>query len=190
MKPARGFSLIELMVALAIGLVISIAAIGFVVSLGKANSDDIRVTRLTQELRSLSEVISREIRRARYVEDPIGLVGQGAAAGGNDTVALQNSGRCINIEYDEPPPVGTLVQRSIYLNTVDGRIYTTANFTCTGGTAISSPEVAIEQLQFTLAGSFQVNQQIRGRLRTGADDIQAVRREFNQTVYIRSGEVN
>lgn len=187
-KHAAGFSLVELMVSLVVGLIVTGAAVGFVVSVAKANSEDIRVTRLTQEVRSLSEIMSREIRRARYVQDPIARVGQADAATGNDAVTIQDSGRCITLAYDEPPPGAAVIQRSIYLNTTDGRVYFSNNATCNAGNAISSREVIVEQLQFTLAGGFQVDQSVRGRFRD-APSLSALRRQFNQTVFIRSGQV-
>lgn len=187
----RGFSLIELMVALVVTLIVTLAAVSFITSIARASSDGIRVTRLTQELRSLSEVMSREIRRARYVSDPIALVGLGAAAVGNDAMGIGNAGSCFFYQYSEPPPSGALVQRSIYLN--NGRVFIAPDAGCgtiAGGNAISSTEVSIDQLQFAQLGSFQIDQIIRGRLLGGNTSTQAVNRQFRQTTFIRSGQVN
>ena len=63
----RGFSLIELMVSVVLGLLLVAAVLSLVVSVTKTNADTIRSTRLTQELRTLLEVVSREVTRAhRY----------------------------------------------------------------------------------------------------------------------------
>lgn len=70
----RGFSLIELMIALVVGLVVSGAAVALVAAISKSNSDTVRSTRLTQELRATAEVIARDLRRARSVTDPIANV--------------------------------------------------------------------------------------------------------------------
>jgi type IV pilus assembly protein PilW len=75
----RGLSLIELMIALVIGLIVSGAAVALVVSIMKANAETIRATRLTQELRTTTEIISREMRRAKSVEDPVANVGLASA---------------------------------------------------------------------------------------------------------------
>lgn len=186
----RGFSLVELMVALVVTLIVTLAAVSFVASIARASSDGIRVTRLTQELRALSEVVSREIRRARYVADPIGLVAQGATPGiGNDDLGVANAGSCFFYEYDEPPPSGVLRQRSIYLS--GGRVFLANDLSCgtvTAGNAISSAEISINQLQFVRAGTFQVEQTIGGRLLGGNTETQAVNRQFRQTVFIRSGQ--
>lgn len=158
-RRAAGFTLIELMVALVVGLIVTIAAVGFVVSVAKANSEDIRITRLTQELRSLSEIASREIRRARYVADPVANIGQGATGGTvnqNDDMLISGStcnavpptpstNCCITIKYDEAPDEGgATVTRSIHLS--GGQVY--LGSTCGNGTAISSPQVEISSLRF------------------------------------------
>src|SRR5688500_19149272 len=87
----RGFTLVEMMVALVIGLIVDGAAAAFVASIAKANSQDLQVTRLTQELRSVSEVVNREVRRARYVADPLANIAQGGVAGPNDPISILNS---------------------------------------------------------------------------------------------------
>ena len=80
-----------MMVALVVGLIVSGAAAAFVASIAKANSQDLQVTRLTQELRAVSEVVSREIRRARYVADPLANIAQGGVAGPNDPYSILDS---------------------------------------------------------------------------------------------------
>lgn len=197
------------MVALIVGLIVSAAAITFVVSVAKANSEDIQVTRLSQELRSVSEVITREIRRARFVSDPIGNVTQGVAGAAplsNDAIAgasvdgTNTFYRCITLLYDRPPtePAGTL-RRTIYWNVNDGRIYLSNQATCTGGEPISSAEVTITRLSFDddltptntpAAIDGFVRTIVAGRLSAGQGDLQTLTRTFQQDTYIRSGKVN
>lgn len=76
--PARGFTLIELLVGMAVGIIVVSALVAFIVSSVQANSENLRSIRLTQELRALTEVVGREIRRARYVsaDDLLAAVGQ------------------------------------------------------------------------------------------------------------------
>ena len=71
----RGFSLVELMISLVVGLIVSGAALALVASIIRSNSDTVRSTRLTQELRATAEVIARDLRRARNESDPISNVG-------------------------------------------------------------------------------------------------------------------
>jgi len=70
----KGFSLIELMISLVVGLIVSGAAVALVAAIGKSNADTVRATRLTQELRATTEVIARDLRRARSNVDPIANV--------------------------------------------------------------------------------------------------------------------
>jgi type IV pilus assembly protein PilW len=80
MQPSqRGFTLIELMIALVVGLIVSGAAVALVAAIGKSNSDTVRATRLTQELRATAEVIARDLRRARSDDDPIANVSTDSA---------------------------------------------------------------------------------------------------------------
>ncbi|MFN3843409.1 MAG: PilW family protein [Rehaibacterium terrae] len=201
---AAGFSLVELLVAIVVGLLVVLATITFIASIARANSQDIQVTRLTQEVRALSEVIVREVRRARYVSDPIGLVAQASAAAGNDlleirsaaTNAPSNPGDCIVLAYDDPPdPPGSggLVTRSIRLqrNGGQGQVWmNTAGNDCAGGAAISSAQVDVVDLRLRQIGGSRIDMEISARLVDPPPGLEGVTRVFRQTVYVRSGQVN
>jgi len=75
---ARGFSLIEMMVSITIGLIVAAGAVTLIVAIDRSNSETIQSTRLTQELRALASVISDDVKRTRRVNDPIAMVGQGS----------------------------------------------------------------------------------------------------------------
>jgi prepilin peptidase dependent protein B len=60
----RGFTLIELMISMVIGLIILSAVIGMFVSMIKADNDYLKSVRLNQELRSVMSLITRDLRRA------------------------------------------------------------------------------------------------------------------------------
>lgn len=70
----RGFSLVELMIALAAGLIVSTAAVAFLMSSFRSNSEYVQSTKLTQELRSSMDLITRDLRRAGYDENAMGLL--------------------------------------------------------------------------------------------------------------------
>jgi len=74
---SRGFSLIELMVSMAIGLIVAAGAVKLIVAIDQANSETIQSTRLTQELRSLAGVIAGDLKRSKRIYDPIAQVAQG-----------------------------------------------------------------------------------------------------------------
>ncbi|WP_197427177.1 prepilin-type N-terminal cleavage/methylation domain-containing protein [Noviluteimonas gilva] len=61
----RGFTLVELLVALALGLLVIAAALGFFLQLVRAGSETVLSTRLQQELRTTMGLIVMEVRRAR-----------------------------------------------------------------------------------------------------------------------------
>lgn len=71
-----GFTLIELLISVAIALIVTGSAIALMVSIMQANGQNIASTRLTQELRAVAEVIARDVKRARFMEDAIGFVGE------------------------------------------------------------------------------------------------------------------
>ena len=56
---ARGFSLIELMIAVALGLIVSIAIVAFMMSSFRSNGQFVQATRLTQELRNTMDLMTR-----------------------------------------------------------------------------------------------------------------------------------
>ena len=51
-RKARGFTLVEMMLALALGLLVVAAVLAFIFSLIRANSETVLSTRLNQEMRA------------------------------------------------------------------------------------------------------------------------------------------
>ena len=70
---AAGFTLIEMMVAIVLGLLVVGAVLAFIVSLVRANSETVLSTRLNQEMRATMALISNDVRRARGLIDPVRL---------------------------------------------------------------------------------------------------------------------
>jgi Tfp pilus assembly protein PilW len=79
-KSQRGTGLVELMVASACGLVVSLGAMQFLFSSLRANSEYVLAAAAAQELRNANEYVLRELRRAGYDEDSMRYV---AMADGN-----------------------------------------------------------------------------------------------------------
>lgn len=71
---ATGFSLVELMVAMVAGLIVTGAVVAFTLSSLRANTEFVQSARLTQELRNSMDFISRELKRASYDEVAISYV--------------------------------------------------------------------------------------------------------------------
>jgi prepilin-type N-terminal cleavage/methylation domain-containing protein len=84
----RGFSLVEMMVALVLGLIVTGAVLALVVAIIHSNRQTLQSTRLNQELRATLAVIASDLRRARSVQDPLTTV---ALPGGNPYQAISAS---------------------------------------------------------------------------------------------------
>jgi prepilin-type N-terminal cleavage/methylation domain-containing protein len=104
---ANGFSLVELMVALVAGLIVSYAVVAFTMSSLKSNAEYVQSSRLTQELRNSLDLVSREIRRAGYDENYMSFLSRSDGVTSAFTpVLLDNSnpsptsGSCIIYAYD------------------------------------------------------------------------------------------
>lgn len=61
---SRGFTLIELMVALVLGLVVIGGVMGVFISTYQANAQNIKSVRLNEEMRAVMSLMTRDIRRA------------------------------------------------------------------------------------------------------------------------------
>ena len=108
----RGFTLIEMMVAIVVGMIVVGGAVSLVVAINQANSETIQSTRLTQELRTLAAVISDDVKRTRRIDDPIGQIGLGSSTVGTydlfdtysvATSALTLGGNCLAYGYQGVP---------------------------------------------------------------------------------------
>lgn len=97
MQKNRGFSLVELMIAMVAGLIVSGAVVTFTLSSMKSNSDYVLSTRLTQELRNSMDLITRDLRRAGYNENALGLVATGTASPFTRLQLCNDSGACTTI---------------------------------------------------------------------------------------------
>lgn len=68
-RSIAGFSLVELMISVTLGLIVMGGVIGIFASTVKSHSDTLKMTRLHQELRAAMDIMSRDIRRAGYRGD-------------------------------------------------------------------------------------------------------------------------
>lgn len=77
----RGLSLVELMIGLAIGLFITAAGFSVLVGQWREHRSATAAMRLMQDLRSASDVITRDLRRAGHWADPTVAMSASAASG-------------------------------------------------------------------------------------------------------------
>jgi len=105
-RKISGFSLIEMMVALAAGLIVSTAVVAFAFSSMKSNGEYVQSTRLTQELRNTMDLVTRELRRAGYDEYALKYLASGNASPfsrlllDNTNVTPSGTFSCVVYSYD------------------------------------------------------------------------------------------
>lgn len=97
-RRARGFSLVELMVAMAAGLIIIAAAVIFAAETMKSYTSYTMSAKLTQELRSAMNLVVRELRRAGHDSTAVSRVLTTTSASAFNDVDIDGS--CITYEYD------------------------------------------------------------------------------------------
>jgi prepilin-type N-terminal cleavage/methylation domain-containing protein len=194
----RGFSLIELMIAMVAGLVVSGAAIALIVAIIKSNAETIRATRLTQELRTTAEVIARDLRRARSVQDPIANIGIASTSMVKACNAISPastdptpSGTCITYAYDcTSATAGKFQAVGLAGNKV--RIATSSSATpacptASTGTQLSSDIINITGLKFTAVRDDDYTIEVQGKF---LNDPNNTVRKITQEVRVRSAQVN
>ncbi|MGZ8227415.1 MAG: PilW family protein [Methylococcaceae bacterium] len=70
-KQQKGLTLIEVLIGLLVGAIITAGAISVFGNSVKSSSDNVKITRLNQDLRAMMDIMVREIRRAGYASsDP------------------------------------------------------------------------------------------------------------------------
>ena len=194
-----GFGLIELMVAMVVGLIVVGAVLALVVSIMRSNRQTLQATRLTQELRATLSVVSSDLRRARSVDDPLSTA---VVVTGNPYRAVTTAtAGCVIYGYDGavdgPWHVIKLVSGKVVLL---GSASLPANCSPNGTqTTIGSNQVEITSLTFTpttttsspplstdesVVRDFTVT--ISGRLVDLDADLTSVVRTVSQDVYVRS----
>jgi prepilin-type N-terminal cleavage/methylation domain-containing protein len=196
---SRGFSLVELMIALVLGLIVSGAAIALVVAIIKSNRQTLQATRLTQELRATLAVIANDLRRARSVDDPLSTA---LVPGGNPFGAVSTANAaCAIYAYD-----GAIDGPWHVVRLDAGRIVLLGSATrpanCTSGSSpfvLGSDQVEITELTFTptttattppLASNESIVREftvtIAGRLVDDDAQLAGITRTMSQTVYVRA----
>jgi len=201
-RNARGFSLVEMMVALALGLIVVTAVLALVLSIIRSNRQTLQSTRLNQELRATLAVIASDLRRARGVADPLTTA---LAVSGNpyrwmDTATDQ----CIIYGYsgavDGPWHIIRRDGEHVVLESVAGDAKPASCNPNNGlESVIGSNQVAITDVKFsptttlndppaatdeTVVRQFEIS--ITGHLVDADANVAGVSRTMSQTVYVRS----
>ena len=196
---ARGFSLVEMMVALVVGLIVVGAVLALVVSIMTSNRETLQATRLNQELRATLATIANDLRRARSVDDPLSVA---MAPGGNPYAAISTAtDGCVVYAYD-----GALDGPWHLIKIASGAVVLQATASrptdCSGGGSpvrLGSEQVEITSLAFTPPTTTGTPPQstdeslvravtvtVTGHLVDSDPALAAVSRTMSQTVYVRS----
>lgn len=168
-RQAGGFTLVELMIAMVLGLIVIGAVLALSLSMIRANTDTISGTRLTQELRTTAAAITSDLQRAGSTDNPYNI----AAANALGTVTLAEANSCIRYTYSQG---GTTVNRAISVS--GGAVYMGTTACGAGGTKLSSTLVNISNLQFTVAGR-SLTVVVAGHIPSKT----SVARRYSQTVF-------
>ena len=188
-KRPKGVTLVELMIGLTLGLVVTGSAISLVASISRSNSETIRATRLTQELRSLSDIVTLEARRAHGVNDPLANVGMGAAGPASACdIAPVTSATCLQIGYDCNPATGTGKFRTFSFSNGQMLLATssTAAPACGAGAALNSSELALDAVNISAVADGSINIVFTGHLYT---DASSTSRTLQRTIWPRSAAI-
>lgn len=92
-----GFGLVELMISILVGLIVIAAVTSLVLATLRTDRETLQMTRLTQDLRSVMALVTRDIRRAGYWPYAIEDIGSGLSTNPHDAITFY-SGAAI----DEP----------------------------------------------------------------------------------------
>ena len=166
---AAGFTLIELMVAMVLGLIVMGAVIALVMSMIRANNQTIQSTRLTQELRATAAVITGELQRAGSASNPFNITTATALG----TVNTATAG-CIIYSYSDE--AGTTINRAISLS--GGAVFMGTTACGNGGTRLSSGSVTITGLTFVRNGR-RITVNLSGQMPSNA----TITRSYTQSVF-------
>jgi prepilin peptidase dependent protein B len=100
---ARGFTLIELMVAMLITLIVSATTVQITSNVFQTSTQSIQMIQLSQEMRSVIQLISRDIRRSGYNDDSLArfLATEAIASGVSMGILdANNTANCLQVQYD------------------------------------------------------------------------------------------
>ena len=100
-KKHQGFSLVELMIAMAVGLFLMGGVVSIFGASAKAQSESIQTARLQQELRAALSIMRTDIRRAGYWGNALASLGANNPFTTVTTdINMLNGGACILYSYD------------------------------------------------------------------------------------------
>ncbi len=188
-KTQHGFSLIELMISMVIGLIAIAGMISIFASSVKSNTDSLEMVRLNQELRAIMDVMVRDIRRTGYWSKA-----DGVTANPFMNISTNAAKDCITYSYDRNPytlAAGLAVLENednfgfrLHNNAVKLRQNSTTCDSTTNWVNLSdSSAINISVLTFGLANSFCKNLS-SGVVEDGTVCVDAISEDVMSTMYV------
>lgn len=112
LRAPRGFNVVELMVAMVAGLLLVAAVTSLFATILRVNQTSMQVSRLNQELQSVTDMIARDVQRTGYDQGATAFLGAASGARSpfyfdtssdlmNETVTGSKIYRCIRLKYDD-----------------------------------------------------------------------------------------
>lgn len=194
-----GVTLVEMMVAIVVGLIVIAAVLALIVSIMKANRQSIEATRLMQEMRATAAVIAADVRRARGVTDPLATV---KLATGNPYKDVDTTTPgCIRFAYDGG---ASGPYRVIYRDAASNKVLTAggavpANAACgANGVELTSDQVRITALTFQrlpldasgneppVSRAREIRMVMTGELVNPDAQLAGISRTITQSIFIRA----
>ncbi|MDX7822927.1 prepilin-type N-terminal cleavage/methylation domain-containing protein [Aeromonas caviae] len=178
---SRGFSLVELMVAMVAGLLLVAAVTTLFVTTIRANSIAMKVSRLNQEIEAVTDMMARDIQRAGYDASAATTAGLQSTSVHNfhfdatadlldETATGSKLYRCIRVRNDNndngglnnpdaSPSANNETRVYSYSPTTLGvKLATGASAACDSGSFLSTEDtIEITQLTFNLFSSSKVD---------------------------------
>ena len=123
-----GYNLIELMISITIGMLISVAVLTIFISVIKSDNDSLKSIRLNQDMRAAMGLIIRDLRRAGYNSGAVADILTGAATTPFQNLNIDAVNSCLNYSYDADEN-GALVSESFGFKLNAGAIQSSTNTT-------------------------------------------------------------
>ncbi|GAB5993395.1 type IV pilin [Aeromonas enteropelogenes] len=165
LKAPRGFNVVELMVAMVAGLFLVAAVTSLFATILKANQTSMQVSRLNQELQSITDMIARDVQRTGYDQGATAFLGAASGARSpfyfdtssdlmNETVSGSKIYRCIRLKYDDDNN-GSLGSDETFIYSYDSADKgVQLGTSCSTGNLLSTDNtIEVTDLTFSLFGS-------------------------------------
>jgi len=123
----RGYNLIELMISITIGMIISAAVLSIFVSVIKSDSDNLKSIRINQDIRAAMGLIIRDLRRAGYNSGAATDILTGPVTPFQN-LSIDTANSCLNYSYDVDQN-GALANESFGFKLAAGAIQSSADTT-------------------------------------------------------------